>query len=346
MSIYTACVLLVSSALLVTAEGNMGKWASTRAERARLDKVKRKATLRRVERFSKDVRCGINVASLNVNGLTENSKEDVKAAIRSRALDVIGLSETKWRREGREEFKLAGFDVHEARRSDIENDEGKKIRKGGGLMVLTRKGGMGFKRLCLSIKDKAKSFVECERIWVEYSTVRGSTALCFPYFGFQAVDDRHGLWNDTMYEVLEDEITDLRAKGYRVCIMGDFNARVGNVLSEGGIPGNCARLTLNGRRFLEFLNRNQLTHLNGATRFERDWSTRISTGLWSRHGVGNIPSSVLDYGVISSEHLSSVIQFEVDSEGLMGGASDHSFLFAQLREAQGKKMLLGYGNFP
>ena len=79
MWIYTACILLVSSALLVTSEGNMGKWASTRAERARLDKVNRKATLRRVERFSKDARCGINVASLNVNGLTENSKEDVKA---------------------------------------------------------------------------------------------------------------------------------------------------------------------------------------------------------------------------------------------------------------------------
>ena len=297
------------------------------------DRIRRRGVLHKVRRCTKDERCGLTIASVNVNGLTEVSRCDVEAAVVQQHIDVLGISETKWRKEGYEKFRLEGFDIHEARRSDVIRPDGKRDRNGGGLLVATRRCGLVFKRYSPPIKDQSKAYVQNERVWVEFTTERGSTAICFPYLGYQARDDRHGKWNDGIYKVLESEITVLRSKGYRILLMGDFNGWVGDVLTEGGIPGNRKGTNPNGRRFLDFLNRNQLVHLNGATRYPRDWSTRVSSGLWSRHGRG---STVLDYGVLSKEHLSSVISFKVDSDGSMGGDTDHVFIITQLTDRFGE----------
>ena len=50
-----------------------------------------------------------------------------------------------------------------------------------------------------------------------------------------------------------------------------------------------------------------------------DWNTRISQGLWTRHAPDKSSSSVLDYSMISGEHLNSVMEMVVDEHGKMGG---------------------------
>ena len=73
-------------------------------------------------------------------------------------------------------------------------------------------------------------------------------------------------------------------------------------------------------------------HLNGACRQVGDWSTRVSSGLWTRHSHDYSVSSVLDYSVISAEHLDSVRSMEVDQDGHLAGGSDHVFVLTDLKD--------------
>ena len=75
-----------------------------------------------------------------------------------------------------------------------------------------------------------------------------------------------------------------------------------------------------------------MVHLNGACRTPGDWSTRESSGLWTRHAHDNTSSSVLDYSVISAEHLDTVKSMEVDQDGRLGGDADHNFVLTRLQD--------------
>ena len=93
-----------------------------------------------------------------------------------------------------------------------------------------------------------------------------------------------------------------------------------------GNPGIDARVNKNGERFRAFCSDNALSHLNGAVRKRGDWSSRISTGLWTRHAPSYGPSTVLDYSLVSNEQMDTVQSFHVNQGGLLGGSSDHNFL--------------------
>ena len=54
------------------------------------------------------------------------------------------------------------------------------------------------------------------------------TAICGGYFGCQHPDNRNAGWNEAIYDVIHREAVTLRAQGYRVVIMADFNGHVGN----------------------------------------------------------------------------------------------------------------------
>ena len=268
----------------------------------------------------------IKLGSLNANGWSDQTRHDVQLVLESRGIDVFSLTETKKRKHDRK-IQMPGFQVVESRR-----DRGDKA--GGGIACLMRETlGVGFCRFDPMISKPELQYVDKERLWVTYKSPGGKTAVATVYLGWNASDDRHLEWNEGILEVLADEVRDLREKGFRVVLQGDFNSWVGSDLSKRGIPGNRPPLpNANGNLFLDFLAGNNLTHVNGAVRDEGNWDSRIAEGLWTRHSSDHRSSTVLDYVVITDEHLGTVHDMLVDEQGIFGGGSDHNMLLTSMSD--------------
>ena len=268
----------------------------------------------------KSLKCSL----LNVNGLSEASMANVKDVLSRKQPDVCILLETKRRLEDEEiSANVDGYELTEYRRSDLAFD-----KAGGGLAIYTRKAdGLVFKDFDPDIADPAHLFVRKERAWKTVETVRGKTAICGVYAGFQAADDRHGDWNESLFSVISSEISTLRSEGFRVILLGDFNAHVGNEQGV-GIAGNHPDINRNGRRFLNLLSTTNCAHINGLA--------NVTTGLWTRQQGG--VSSVLDYGVVAREHLESVQSLYIDDQGNYGGGSDHNWVFLDMTDNFVKKV--------
>ena len=275
-----------------------------------------------------DRRRVLRLGCLNADGWKDQTEFDILAAIETKNLDVFSVNETHFRK-GDKKLQVPGFTVFESRR-----DEGRHDKKGGGIACLVRKSmGVAFKKFSPQISKPVLNYVDSERLWVTYQSQQGKSAICSLYLGFNAGDGRHEAWNRGIYEVLSEEVLQLRSQGYRIIMMGDFNSHVGSVLEQGGIPGNRPQaVNKNGEMFLSFLAENNLCHLNGAVKVQGDWSTRICQGLWTRHAKDYSNSTVLDYVVVSSEDFGTVQGMEVDQGAVFGGASDHNMIFARLTD--------------
>lgn len=181
----------------------------------------------------------LNLGLLNIEGLREHKMMDVEEAMRVKDMDAVILVETHKRRETKERILVEECEVFEARRSNADRD-----KKGGGIaIVCRRKEGMTFLHHQPVIQDPQLAYVANERVWVTTSTPGGKTALCGVYMACQAADNHHVEWNEGIYRQLSHEIFQLRAKGCRIVINGDFNSWVGADLNHGGIPGNHRKVT-------------------------------------------------------------------------------------------------------
>ena len=273
-----------------------------------------------------DRKKSLRIGLLNVDGLSSSTLEDVQSAIDRKSLDVCILLETKRRHEDIGiDIAIPGYDVKEIRRSDAADDKG-----GGGLAYYTKQAdGVLFREYSPPIADPALHYARTERFWITVDSLQTKTAICGAYFGCQYPDDRHGPWNDGLLQVLQQESIALRAKGYRVVFLGDFNAHVGSEVGV-GIQGNNTDINYNGERFLNFLHHGRFCHING--------NMDLTTGLWTRQRGSS--KSVLDYAVISNEHLDSVLDLFIDDQGELGGGSDHNFLILTLKDMFVKKRRL------
>ena len=233
----------------------------------------------------------LKIGLLNVDGLSPSSLEDVRSACNRKTLDVMVLLETHRRNEELgDDIAITGYDLHEVRRSDVAGDKG-----GGGLAFYTRQAdGILFKEYSPPVADPSLHYVQNERFWLTTESLLMKTAVCGLYLGCQYADDRFGSWNDGLLLSLRSEAAALRSKGYRVVFVGDFNSHVGSAPGR-GIDGNHHTVNMNGERFLRFLEDGSFRHVNG----ER----ALVTGLWTRQRGGS--KTVLDYAVISSEHIGS-----------------------------------------
>ena len=268
----------------------------------------------------------LKVAFLNVDHLSSPTFFDVVSTVQKELPDIVFLFETyRTKEDCHEDIGLQDYTKYETLRSEVAED-----RQGGGIAAFCKTSeGVNTSRINMEIQDKEEQFVEKERIWIEVKNdFNKKTAVCGVYLGCETTDDRHGEWNDLMYSRLQKEVVELRAKGYRVVLVGDFNAWVGNSLSDSGIPGNRAEVNRNGRRFLSFLSTVEMVHINGATRVQGDWSTKLTTGLWTRQRGSS--SSVLDYAVIGKEFLNTVTSLVVDKTG---GGSDHNWMFLSIKDS-------------
>ena len=262
----------------------------------------------------------IRCSMLNVDSLNEYTLHEVRRCLHSNPVDLFFLLETKRRKEEEESginIDVEGYEKFEFNRSDMAGD-----KAGGGIALYTSKSnGLIFHEHHPVIADPAHLFVEKERVWRTVDTLHGKTAFCAVYAGFQAGDDRHGQWNDILFSVLQSEIHDLRSKGFRVVLLGDFNSHVGCVPGI-GIENNNPDVNKNGKRFLKFLDETNCVHVNGIK--------QVTSGLWTWQKNGT--SSVVDYCVVGAEHLSTVKSMTIDDQGLYSGCSDHNWMFVTLKD--------------
>ena len=264
-------------------------------------------------------RSTIGLACLNTNGWNPTKKDDIERAMAEGNVDVFSIVETK-KMAGEKKIKIDSCKVFETRRES----------KNGGLACAVREStGVSFSQHNPTISNPDLAYVASERIWIKYKSDQGKSAICTTYLGFQATDNRHYQWNVGIYKVLAEEIRDLRGDGYRVILMGDFNGWIGNVLADGGIPGNRSKVTPNGELLLSFIQENNLANLNSAVRIPGDWNSRICQGLWTRHSGDYASSSILDYVLVTEEHLGGAVEMTVDQDGIFGGSSDHNMVFSR-----------------
>ena len=101
-------------------------------------------------------------------------------------------------------------------------------------------------------------------------------AVCFVYVAAENRAEKNkeefNKWNNAIYEVLEEDIRKLRKEGFKVLVMGDMNGWVG--CGPTGIPGNRRETNTNKLRFMVFLDRTRMMHVN---------RTANCTGLFTRH---------------------------------------------------------------
>ena len=168
-----------------------------------------------------------------------------------------------------------------------------------------------------------------ERVWVTVDSLQSRTAILAVYVGCQYPDDRNAEWNENLYLVLRQEVTKLRSEGYRIVFLGDMNGHVGSVLGQ-GVVGNNPDINMNGRRFLDFLERCDLRHINGECRKPGQIDSKICNGLWTRQR-GN-SRSVIDYAGVSSADVGSVLSMTIDDVGAQGGLSDHNWITLVLKD--------------
>ena len=264
----------------------------------------------------------LKCAMLNVNGLDLPSLSYVRSTLTENPVDLCILLETK-RRNPEPGYSIDedGYNVEEVNRSDTAGDKGR-----GGIAFYTKK-GMIFTEHHPKIENPDHIFVRNERVWRLVHSSNSKTAICAVYVGFQASDDRHSSWNDILFSVLKSEIVNLRNNGYRVILLGDMNSHVGCAPNV-GIAGNHAPINSNGTRFLKFLEESHCTHVNG--------QQHLTQGLWTRQQGG--VSTVLDYAVVSSEHIGSVKSMMIDDRGKYGTGSDHKWIFLTVNDEFRKKL--------
>ena len=267
----------------------------------------------------------IKTAYLNVDGLGDVTLTSVTDTVSRKLPDLLFLVETK-RREGETglDISLPGYS------SPIEAKRSEGARDGGGIVAFTKNTeGIIYKPHRPNINHPDDAFVAAERLWITCVSSKFKSAFCGLYLGFQSGDDKYGSQNDAILRVVQEEALDLRRKGYRVIFLGDFNAHIGCELGT-GVPGNNDDINRNGLRLLNFLDMTDSVHINGACRIPGRLDTQIAKGLWTWQRSGK--KSVIDYALISKEHLHSVHSMLIDDQGHFSSNSDHNWIFLEITD--------------
>ena len=201
-----------------------------------------------------------------------------------------------------------------------------KTERGG-----TDKGGGG---LCIFYKDALRphcwspkvpanlDYVKNERQWLLLTNGQERVAFLHIYVACQShKNDGYLQWNEDLFHLVTTETIKLRRDGFTVLSLGDFNTRVGCIP---GLEQNTPDTNRNTPMFLNFITQANLVIIN---------TLPIAQGIFTRFmdSTGRPGSqSVLDYGLIDSEHVHTVTSFVIDQEARHSCGTDHALLFATL----------------
>ena len=172
------------------------------------------------------------------------------------------------------------------------------------------------------VSDNFK-YVENERQWLLLKNKREKLAILHCYLACQTSRNTDfKQWNEDLLQLMTQEIAQLRHQGFIVLSLGDFNSHIGRVP---GLEGNDENVNDNGELFLNFIRMNDLSIIN---------TLPVARGLFTRFMSNNGTNpgrSLLDYGLIDSEHESYVSSFIIDADARYECGSDHALLTATLK---------------
>ena len=103
----------------------------------------------------------IGIGLLNMQGMSEKGIKDLKRMVEMKELESMCLVENHVRKEDKYGIEIPGFDSHQCRREGNE-------KRGGGLAILTRRGGIVFSRYQPSVIAMELAYTTKERMWITY----------------------------------------------------------------------------------------------------------------------------------------------------------------------------------
>ena len=214
----------------------------------------------------------------NVRGY--KSKENVIKRIVSEEEPVLlALVETKL--EACDTVELPGYQIV---RTDRENE-------GGGVLIAFRS---CLKNTAVIVREYKEH--NCEMSWLRLNSSQIKIKLGVIYMPQESRTSLNTL--KEIYEVIEEEVRDSKAKEESIILLGDFNCKIGNY-----IPKNKEEITKAGKLMLKMIKRQGLKTVNGQECCE---------GTWTRKEGNN--KSIIDYVIVFEEDLNLVQKMVIDED--------------------------------
>ena len=277
----------------VTGAGNKHSLGSKKSKKRRSRKNKKVS-----------VQSNLVIASFNCQGLPTKIPEIHEVLATNWQADIIAVSETWLRRNNKvsmKDFVWYG-----------------RNRKSSGVSGKKGHGGLGFfVRNSINQYVHVLDFPNFEGLMFLKLLAQGKRSLYIGCF-YAPTCTAKKQKTEEVYTELESLVMDLRSKG-DVFLIGDFNARVGNIDKAIG-RYNEKVINRNGIRMLEFLHSTGMVALNGRDETHRVAFTRIQAKQ----------KSVIDYAVVPLEYYSNVENFKILSDTDIGG-SDHKAIVVTIR---------------
>ena len=129
--------------------------------------------------------------------------------------------------------------------------------------------------------------------------------------------DAYIKWNEDLFGLLTEETLLLKAQGFSVLALGDFNTRVGQIP---GLMNNLPDTNNNYPMFLNFIRSTNLVIIN---------TLPVSKGLFTRFMDTSERSgtkSLLDYGLRDAGSVHTVSSFIIDTDARFDCGTDHALL--------------------
>ena len=161
-------------------------------------------------------------------------------------------------------------------------------------------------------------YVENERQWLLMEGEGGKKlAFLHCYIACQSfTSDDFLRWNQDLFQMITLEALQLREEGYMILAMGDFNSHVGRI---DGLEGNKPSVNDNEPMFTSFVEEVNLCIINTLPLCDKVFTF-----------FRGEKASLLDYGLIDTEHVHLVQSFNIDEGARHLCGSDHALLECEL----------------
>ena len=200
--------------------------------------------------------------------------------------------------------------------------ERKGREKGNGGLCLFYKPHLRPHKWVPVVSDNCK-YIEKERQWLLLNNGKEKVAILHCYLACQNSRGQDFLkWNEDLLHMMTQEIDQLKQQGFIILSLGDYNSHIGRVP---GLELNNEDVNENGELFLNFIRLTNLTIINTLP-VARGVFTRFMSNTGRDSG-----RSLIDYGLIDSDHSSYVSSFIIDADARYDCGSDHALLTAKLK---------------